>query len=675
MSRDAIEAALSSDDDEIRYRAVAAIAGLEDAAEAQALLARCLGDASWRVRKAAIEGLVAQADREGVVARLIVSLSDEENAGARNAAAEALVRLGPASLTGLLGQVGCEDEDLRKFIVDVLGQIGDGAATDALIGRLSDPDDNVRGAAAEALGKIGGAQATEALLATLEGRDLLLTLSALDALVRAGAAVPLERLRPLSTQRLLRRPVLSLLARIDDDEALGWLLDALSDASRGTREAALAALAGWSEAFDRDGVRLDPLLAERDPAPLLAAARDGLAADEIAVRAAAMDIASRTGDAALAPALVEAAEDERLRERVLDAIRRLGPGAAEPLIKSLDRLPPWAVVLALTGLALCDDGGSVPYVVRFLDQDEPEVRQAAVEVLAALGDARAVEPLARLLGRPDKRLAGAVVRALAELATGAREAVLDACRQRLGDPDALRIADACRVLSAAGSPAEVPLLQVVLRHQDPRAREAAAVALGSLPGGEAVAQLRYALADESPQVRAAAARALGVQGGREAADVLLVALKDEEPAVAGAAAEAIGGLGDPALGAHLLPLLGSEEAPGEAAAAYAVVRALRRLDAPEIDVALYRAAAHPEGEVVKEAAAVAADLPGEAGTQVLLACARHDAWDVRRAAARALARRGDPAVLPDLEALLDAEEDAMVAEGFAEAIRLLRGGE
>ena len=153
-------------------------------------------------------------------------------------------------------------------------------------------------------------------------------------------------------------------------------------------------------------------------------------------------------------------------------------------------------------------------------------------------------------------------------------------------------------------------------------------------------QLRFALTDESPQVRAAVARALGRQGGRPAVEALLIALQDEEPVVVGAAAEAVGEVGGPEDAIHLLPLVGEAADPAPAPAAWAAVRALGRLGAPDLATALGRAASHPEGEVVKEVAEVAADLEGEAGARILLACARHPAWDVRRAAARLLARRG-----------------------------------
>ncbi len=669
MNAEALARALADEDEEVRYQALQAELDPDPAALEACLGA--LGDRSWRVRKAAVECLVAHAGREAVIPRLVDALGDEDNAGTRNAAAEALMRIGAAAGDALAARLEDPDQDLRKFCVDVLGEIGGADAVPALVTRLGDADENVRGAAAEALGKIGGEAAEAALMDVLGGADLLVTLSALDALGRAGCLVPFGRLSPLLGKRLLRRPVLRLLARIADPAALAALVESLGDPARGTREAALGALGEWMDWHDPGRTAAKQALEALDPAALTDACALALEGRDPVVVAGAVEVLALLGAAELAPRMIEAAGDERLRERVQSALLRMGEAVTRPLLAALDGLGPAAQEVAAAVLAGIGDPRAVPELVQRLDQGDDRVRLAAVEALGLLGDERAVEPLSRYLGRADRLLSGTVIRALGALAEAARERVLDACRSLLGHEDALRVADACRVLAEVGSPAEIPLLQAVLRHEDPRAREAAVDALGALPAGEAVDQLRFGLTDESPQVRAAAARALGRQGGRPAVEALLIALQDDEPVVVGAAAEAVGEVGGPEDAVHLLPLVGEAADPAPAPAAWAAVRALGRLGAPDLATALGRAASHPEGEVVKEVAEVAADLEGEAGARILLACARHPAWDVRRVAARLLARRGDPSVIPDLEALLAGESDPLAAEGFREAVARL----
>jgi len=68
---------------------------------------------------------------------------------------------------------------------------------------------------------------------------------------------------------------------------------------------------------------------------------------------------------------------------------------------------------------------------------------------------------------------------------------------------------------------------------------------------------------------------------------------------------------------------------------------------------------------------VAAAEALEGAAAVLLEAARSPRWDVRRAAARALAARGDRSLLASLQSLAAAERAPLAAEAFAEAVRAL----
>jgi HEAT repeat protein len=107
----------------------------------------------------------------GVIAQLIKTLSLHDNAGARNAAIEALVHIGPGAVDDLLPMLGTTDADVRKFIVDILGDIRDRRAVPGLINALTDPDENIRVASAEALGKIRDPRAVDSLMACLQRAD------------------------------------------------------------------------------------------------------------------------------------------------------------------------------------------------------------------------------------------------------------------------------------------------------------------------------------------------------------------------------------------------------------------------------------------------------------------------------------------------------------------------
>src|SRR5512141_62081 len=103
------------------------------------LLLRALGDTDWRVRKTAVEGLVALGG-DDVTTGLVRRLSAEDNAGARNSAIEALVQIGAAAVGPVMPLLDTADPDVRKFAVDVLGDIRDVRAVPRLIEKLKDAD-------------------------------------------------------------------------------------------------------------------------------------------------------------------------------------------------------------------------------------------------------------------------------------------------------------------------------------------------------------------------------------------------------------------------------------------------------------------------------------------------------------------------------------------------------
>ncbi|HEX8536201.1 MAG TPA: HEAT repeat domain-containing protein, partial [Cystobacter sp.] len=167
--------------EEVRYRALLSLDVSRP--EAREALVTGLHDESWRVRRAAADGLVRLPDRRAVVERLIAVLGERDETGARNAAAEALSGMGTTAVMPLVRLLGHVDPDLRKFAADILGQLALPEAEGALVAvLLEDADLNVRVAAAEALGRVGGRGASFALERVLSNPEPLLRLSALESL-------------------------------------------------------------------------------------------------------------------------------------------------------------------------------------------------------------------------------------------------------------------------------------------------------------------------------------------------------------------------------------------------------------------------------------------------------------------------------------------------------------
>ena len=154
------------------------------------LLIIALGDkdSDMRVREAAAEALGKIGPEE--VPALIKALGDE-NSYVRSAAAEALGKIGPEAVPALIRALGDEDSSVRWRAAYTLGEIGPEAkeAVLALIRALGDEDSSVRWRAARALGKIGpeAKEAVPALIEALGDKDEQVREAAAEALGKIGS--------------------------------------------------------------------------------------------------------------------------------------------------------------------------------------------------------------------------------------------------------------------------------------------------------------------------------------------------------------------------------------------------------------------------------------------------------------------------------------------------------
>src|SRR5439155_28777 len=87
------------------------------------LMFELLGDKDWRVRKTIVDGFVRDGRLE-IVEGLIDALADSENAGKRNSATEALIRIGNPAIESIVRRLRREtDIDVRLSLVNLLGDL------------------------------------------------------------------------------------------------------------------------------------------------------------------------------------------------------------------------------------------------------------------------------------------------------------------------------------------------------------------------------------------------------------------------------------------------------------------------------------------------------------------------------------------------------------------------
>ena len=217
---------LRSKDAGERLNAVDLLADLSSD-ESIAGIVMALEDTDGAVRELASDSLAQM--RGDTLTALLSEFLSSENIRTRNLAAEILVRIGSEAVIELIQYVKHTDHDVRKFVVDTLGLIGDSRAVESICEALWDENVNVVCSAAEALGLIASADTVEALIAVsdkiIEARP-----QALEALGRIGEDTAVDYLceRLSDEERLYVYTSVEALGRIGSAKCLPHLLDLLN---------------------------------------------------------------------------------------------------------------------------------------------------------------------------------------------------------------------------------------------------------------------------------------------------------------------------------------------------------------------------------------------------------------------------------------------------------------
>jgi HEAT repeat protein len=523
------------------------------------LIYTAFGDISWRIRKEATEMFLGLPPGDGQIVEVIRCLYSDDNAGLRNTAVEILTRLGRLAVPRLIAEAKSPDHDVRKFILDILGNIPDERSVPALRAALGDSDSNVRAAAAENLGRLGSVDAVPDLLAAMETPDLLLRFTILESLGQIDAFVPAERLLVFSDDRLLRKALVDCLGRVGDAAAVPFLVQCLSDAMRNVREAAVLALARLStraqtviETVQR--IRIDGSLSDTLSALLECGNAD--------VRKATIALFGHLGDRGSVRQLLTLSSDSEMRMEAVSALMAMGRSdigaliGVWPDVSVTDR----AYLAYVFGEIEAVDAAAL--VMQGASDEDDELRQTCVQALGRVGGKDAVTPL---------------VAALEDDSVDVREAALQALSH----------------LGAQFRPELTRALTPLLEHEDSQVRMYAVTVIGRLDGDDIAAHLAFAIKDESSEVRSAAIRAIEGKGGSSLLPVLMLALTDEESEVRALAARALGQSGDTQAVKPLELALQDEDMWVRAAA----VRSLGCLSGPDAETVVAGALADSVGLV------------------------------------------------------------------------------
>lgn len=690
QERDALLDGLASSSEEVRRLAVEQLL-LLPFDEAVPLLIERLGDAAWRVRKAAIDRLIACRDDALVLPGLVAALADGDDPGRRNAACEALVAMGARSLDALVGATASADVDVRKLAVDALASIGEGDVRAVFARALADPDVNVRAAAADALGGVGGVAELAELLrvATTADEAPLVRLSALRSLERLGASVPVERLGDALDHPQLQPAAIELLGHSTDPAASPRIEKALASGVRTIRESAIGAVLRQLARLDGAeaaalGERLRAIA--RSDAMLVPRCCEGLGGEDPGRRVALIQFLGLVADARSVVPLLEAGRDESSRDLVDETLVALDSVAVAGLE------PVWAELEADLEARACGVlgriGGEVAeaLLVATLGGDRASsVGRAAM----ALGEGACFRRMPELVRRLDvavatedgdagelvEQLIAAIVR-LAEHAGAAdsvvRAQLVEVLVSRLGGASpALRVSIA-RVLARIGGADDADVIEYLAKDASPRVRRAAVEAFARLDAERTRSALRRALGDESSGVRIAAAGVLAVSPSNEALGDLVRLSGDVDPRVAAAAIRAAGAIVERSggtIGADATWL--ARALDREPMVALAALEALNRVGGSAAVAMAGGALSRGDADVVRCAVRCVAGHGTNDELAALAALLGHPDWSVRAEVVESLAARGFRRALPALLRRLDVEDDAYVREALLAAARRL----
>lgn len=616
---------------DVRRDAVLRAAGISDRS-GMGILLRGLHDPEWRVRKTAVEVLSQRPEKE-VIEALAAILESEENAGARNSAVEALVRIGPASVPSLLDRLPRSEGDVRKFIVDILGEIGDRRAADGLVSLLfKDSDENVRSSAIEALGRLGDTTVVPALIEILGSGNLWLAYPAAEALGHLGDARAVDPLIAALGERVLRESAFRALGRLGDARAVPSLIAGLWDGNASIRDAALKALSGLADRVDLEK-EISSLSAEvrgRAGEALIRVLGEDSEARQPALRMLTVLREPRAVDS-----LVSLLSDASVEDDLVSALAAFGPAAVPPLLRSLTDDNEQVRRAAARALGAGGDRSAVPPLMERINDENGHVRQQAARALGRIGDVSTVPGIMPLLGDPFPDVQDAAVEALSALLSPEDVAVLD---PELSSPSPIRRRNAVAILGQVGGPGAGPRIVFALKDEKRDVRRAAVESLALLSGGDfpdKISSLLRALTDEDGEVRLLAARAIGRgvekdEDRRSAEAGLQNLLTDEDIWVRAAAARSLGWVGTPEALDALAGLFrrgGTEEPVIMAAIEAFGERADARL--PSLAIPLLST---PDPEVRKAALAALSPFPWEEVGEAVYAALADPSWSVRRTA-------------------------------------------
>ncbi len=645
-----------ANDEGARCRAVEALAGLTDDA-ALAKLLDASRDDSWRVRERAVR-LLTRFSPERLVEVIADTVNGAREPSVRNAAMDALVRLGPQAVTPLSGLLEQEHWELRLHGAVTLGRIAEPQAVSALARLLKDSEENVIHAAAEALGQTGSIEAVGPLVEVLRTSEFWSQYPAVVALGRIGHHSATETLLEFIDDEMLAPAIVDALGLIADPRALQPMLRLL--------EADGEPLVPFEQVFlslVRLGHKTGEVIVfpeERLPA-IRAAIQAVLGGETLDDRLAALVIAGWTHDPLLVPIVLPYLSEDSEHEAAYQALQALGSAAGPHLIGLLDASQPNVRRAAIRLLSEFEYG--LEEVLRHIIDPDEAVRMEVALAVGRSGKTELTEYLFEMLLDESEDVRRVALEVLSGFRTDGtvREQLYHRLEYYPDNHLPIIIETLGRVDVVDALPRLEPLMTP---DHDEQVRAAVVRAVRRAGVAEAVALLLRAADDSEETVRAETLRSLAFFKADQVFDAVAAGVKDTARACAYAAVGTLGALGD----SRAVPILESvvRDENIELGTRVEAVRSLGALKADESAGALVELLDASDDDVRREVVKALGCLKGGKSHEGLVKASLDPFWAVRATAASGLAGREQ--ALPHILRLLD-DADPLVRKAAVRALR------
>ncbi|MBI3754753.1 MAG: HEAT repeat domain-containing protein, partial [Deltaproteobacteria bacterium] len=648
-------------------------------------LKKAMADVSWRVRKSAVSAAISFKDAEAIsqVARLMVDvLHSEDNAGLRNSAVEGLTRLGIKAVAYLIQNLHDKDHDVRKFIAEVLTDIGAEIWTtkkestaidnivDALINAAKDPDENVRLSAIEGLGKIGGKRVVDILLDILDKGDITLKFTTLEALGNIGKPIPMRGVYNACGDKLLKRAAYDLIGKVGGREAIPYLIDGLKENSTSSREAAVVALKRLAASAALPPQELAFHISQFTSSTIEKIA-SSLKSHDANVKKGVVFILGLSGKREAVLPLIKTLSFDETVDESQGVLIKLGEEAVDEILDVYQDQDEKIRALLCSILGEIGNKKSENVLMKALKDTYGHVRANAALAIAKINPERALPEVMRLLQDEFDDVRNAAVDAMCAIARTLDRDVTPYILPLLSADDPYVREKAVVMLERIGGIAEIEKVRLALKDDSPVVRKAAVHAIERCSVEGYAQDIILALADEDRDVRIAAAMALGNLRTEKAVEHLLSLLEDEDIWVKATTIESLGKIGKGSAIKAIKGFVDDENGMIVCAALEAMARIIAQEPSAveEIKPWVAKCISHNDSEIIKVAIDVLGRTDREGAVSDILPLLEHNSWDVRAKVVDILSGTKNGFIRNCLETRLKIETDDLVRQKIAEALK------